>query len=96
MTLTKASIAEEIYKAHDEITKAQAAEAVESFIRISKDCLIDGSGLLLSGFGKFKIKDKRERRGRNPQTGTPMTLESRRVVTFSPSGILRKKINGEE
>ena len=49
--------------------------------------------LLLSGFGKFNVKDKNARRGRNPQTGDELTLDARRVVTFKPSGILRDKIN---
>ena len=55
--------------------------------------LIDGSDLLLSGFGKFNVKEKNARRGRNPQTGNELILGPRRVVTFKPSGILREKIN---
>lgn len=93
MTLTKAGLTENVYKQHESLTKKQAAEAVESFLRISKDSLIDGSDLLLSGFGKFNVRDKTSRRGRNPQTGDELMLEARRVVTFKPSGILRSKIN---
>jgi integration host factor subunit alpha len=93
MTLTKADLIQKIYKQNDSITKQQAAEAVESFLRISKDSLIGGSDLLLSRFGKFKVTDKKARRGRNPQTGDKLMLEARRVVTFKPSGILRNKIN---
>ena len=95
MTLTKADLAQEIYKKHEGITKAQASDAVDSLLSISKNCLIHGSDLLLSGFGKFNIKDKKERIGRNPQTGETLILDSRRVVTFSPSGILRNRVNGE-
>jgi integration host factor subunit alpha len=62
---------------------------------LSKNSLISGSDLLLSGFGKFNVRDKNSRRGRNPQTGDELTLDSRRVVTFKPSGILRNIINGE-
>lgn len=93
MTLTKADLVQQVYKNHENLTKAQATEAVESFLRLSKNSLIEGSDLLLSGFGKFNVKDKNARRGRNPQTGDELTLDARRVVTFKPSGILRDKIN---
>jgi integration host factor subunit alpha len=92
MTLTKADIVKEIYKNHN-LTKAEATEAVESLLRLSKDTLVKGSNLLLSGFGKFNVRDKNPRRGRNPQTGEDLTLDARRVVTFKPSGILRNRIN---
>ena len=93
MTLTKAGLTQQVYKQHVSLTKQQAAEAVESILRISKDALIGGDDLLISGFGKFNVRDKRPRKGRNPQTGEKLTLEARRVVTFKPSGILRNKIN---
>jgi len=93
MTLTKADLVQQVYKKHDGLTKAQATDSVEAFLRISKTSLITGSDLLLSGFGKFNVKDKSSRRGRNPQTGDELTLDARRVVTFKPSGILRDKIN---
>jgi integration host factor subunit alpha len=95
MALTKADIVQEVYKNHDYLTKAQATEAVESFLRLSKDSLIKGSDLLISGFGKFNVRDKKPRRGRNPQTGDELILDARRVVTFKPSGDLRKKVNGD-
>ncbi len=93
MTLTKADLVQQIYKNHEELTKAQATEAVEAFLRISKDTLIGGSDLLLSGFGKFNVREKSSRKGRNPQTGEDLILDSRRVVTFKPSGTLRTKVN---
>mgnify|MGYP000423081192 FL=1 len=93
MTLTKADLIQQVYKQNDSLTKQQAAEAVETFLRLSKDSLIGGSDLLLSGFGKFNVRDKNARKGRNPQTGDKLMLEARRVVTFKPSGILRNKIN---
>ncbi len=93
MTLTKADLVQQVYKKHENLTKAQATQSVETFLKISKDSLISGSDLLLSGFGKFNVKDKNARRGRNPQTGDELTLDARRVVTFKPSGILRDKIN---
>ena len=93
MTLTKAELVQHVYKTHPSLSKSQATESVEAFLRISKNTLIDGSDLLLSGFGKFNVKDKSSRRGRNPQTGDELTLDARRVITFKPSGILRDKIN---
>ena len=94
MTLTKADLVQQVYDQHEGLTKSQAIESVEVFLRISKDSLISGSDLLLSGFGKFNVKDKKSRRGRNPQTGEDLILDARRVVTFSPSGILKDKVNG--
>lgn len=93
MTLTKADLVQQVYKTHPSLTKAQATNSVEAFLAISKSALVSGDDLLLSGFGKFNVKDKKSRRGRNPQTGDELTLDARRVVTFKPSGILRTKIN---
>jgi integration host factor subunit alpha len=93
MTLTKADIVTEVYKRHDGMTKATAVVAVESILRLAKDTLISGDDLLLSGFGKFKVKDKNQRRGRNPQTGSALILAPRRVVTFNASRTLRDKVN---
>ena len=95
MTLTKADLVQKIYKTHDSLTKAQATEAVEALLKIMKSCLANGDDLLISGFGKFNVKDKNSRRGRNPQTGQELILPSRRVVTFKPSGILRNRINNK-
>ncbi len=93
MTLTKADLVQQVYRNHETLSKAQATEVVEAVIRISKQTLINGNGLLLSGFGKFNVNDKNARKGRNPQTGEELTLASRRVVTFKPSGLLRNRIN---
>ena len=94
MTLTKADLIQQVYKQHEGLTKIQATDSVEAFLRISKNSLINGSDLLLSGFGKFNVRNKVARRGRNPQTGETLMLDARRVVTFNPSGILRDKVNG--
>ncbi len=94
MTLTKADLVQKVYQNHN-FTKAQATEAVEAFLKITKNCLENGEDLLISGFGKFKVKKKNARRGRNPQTGDELILSARKVVTFKPSGILRDRINGE-
>jgi integration host factor subunit alpha len=93
MTLTKADLVQTVYKSHGTLTKAQATDAVEALLTTMKKCLASGEELLVSGFGKFNVKDKNARRGRNPQTGEELILEPRRVITFKPSGILRTKIN---
>ena len=93
MTVTKASLAQKICEKHDRLRRDQAVNAVETFLAIAKGCLSSGEDLLISGFGKFCIKQKRSRRGRNPQTGDDLILDARRVVTFKPSGALRAKIN---
>jgi len=93
MALTKANLAQAIYKNHPHLTRSQAAVAVEVFLTTAKEALIGGEDLLLSGFGKFSVKDKKLRKGRNPQTGEDLILDARRVVTFKPSGILRGRIN---
>ncbi len=94
MTLTKADLVQKVYQEHN-LTKAQASEAVETFLKIAKNCLENGEDLLVSGFGKFNVKEKKARRGRNPQTGEELILSARKVVTFKPSGILRERINGK-
>lgn len=93
MTVTKADLVRQIYQTHPDLTKIRSSEAVELFLNLAKDSLIAGNSLLLSGFGKFKVKDKRLRRGRNPQTGEELMLTARRVVTFKPSGKLRGRVN---
>ena len=93
MTLTKADVVQQVFKKHQHLSKSDAADAVEAFLKLSKGTLISGSDLLLSGFGKFNVRDKNPRRGRNPRTGEDLDLDARRVVTFHPSGILRNKVN---
>ncbi len=94
MTLTKADIIQQVYNQNEGLTKIQATDSVEAFLRISKNSLINGSDLLLSGFGKFNVKNKKRRKGRNPRTGEELILDARRVVTFKSSGILNDKVNG--
>jgi len=93
MTLTKTDLVNSVYKTHT-ISKNEAVEVVETLLETMKGCLDRGEDLLVSGFGKFKVKKKRARRGRNPQTGEELILAPRSVVTFRPSGILRSLING--
>lgn len=93
MTLTKADLAKAVYLGCQDMTKADATLAVEALLRIAKDSMIGGFSLLLSGFGKFSVRDKNGRRGRNPQTGESLLLSPRRVVTFSASRSLRDRVN---
>ncbi len=95
MTLTKASIVDNICKNTD-LNSSQAARTVESLLEIIKSRLESGDAVLISRFGKFQVKAKNERRGRNPHTGDDLMLEPRRVVSFLCSGVLRDKMNGKE
>ncbi|RJQ70721.1 MAG: integration host factor subunit alpha [Desulfobacteraceae bacterium] len=94
MALTKNDI---ITKMNDlGFTKKKGAEIVESLLEIIKGSLATGNDVLVSGFGKFCVKQKRPRRGRNPATGSDLLLRERKVVTFKCSGKLRDRINGEK
>ena len=93
MTLTKANIVEALAEQNGD-PKNQSFEMIEALLEIMKRTLESGEDVLVSGFGKFCVKTKHERRGRNPATGEDMMLEPRRVVTFKCSGKLRDKING--
>ncbi|MCP4105916.1 MAG: integration host factor subunit alpha [Desulfobacteraceae bacterium] len=95
MALTKAHIVNEI---HDQLqfSKKKSTDIVESVLEIMKNSMEDGEDVLISGFGKFCVKDKKKRRGRNPATGKDLMLRPRKVVTFKCSGKLREKINGTE
>ena len=95
MTLTKAHIAEALVKKNG-YPKKQSFDTVETLLEIIKRTLESGEDVLVSGFGKFCVKEKHERRGRNPSTGEDLTLEPRRVVTFTCSRKLRDKINGKQ
>ena len=92
MTLTKADIIDAIHMKLGR-SKAQSAELVETLLEIMKRTLANGEDVLITGFGKFCVHDKKERRGRNPQTGKDVMLRSRRVVTFKCSGVLRERLN---
>lgn len=92
MTLKKADIIESI-RSQNGLTVKQGTELVESTIKILKDTLASGEDVMISGFGKFCVKEKAERKGRNPATGGDHMLPARRVVTFKCSGRLRERIN---
>jgi integration host factor subunit alpha len=95
MTLTKAHIVEQLF-AKNFFTKAESAQVIETLFEIIKQTLEQGEDVLISGFGRFCVNGKHQRRGRNPQTGEAIVLPPRRVVTFKCSGVLREKINREE
>lgn len=92
MALTKAEIAENI-RSQLNITQNKSAQIVETLLELIKGSLASGEDVLVSGFGKFCVNAKRERRGRNPATGDAMMLPERKVVTFRCSGKLKKKID---
>ena len=91
-TLTKARIIEAIAETNG-CTKQQATETVEIILELIKQSLENGEDVMISNFGKFCVKKKSERRGRNLATGEDMMMRPRKVVTFRSSGKLRKKIN---
>jgi integration host factor subunit alpha len=93
MTLTKVQIVESIQN-QTGFPKNRSLEIVETLLEIIKRTLASGEDVLASGFGKFCVKEKKERKGRNPATGDDMMLEPRKVVTFKCSGKLRDRING--
>jgi integration host factor subunit alpha len=74
--------------------KLDAFAALETLLEIIKDALEDGEEVKVSGFGKWEVKPKHERQGRNPQTGESIRIAGRRVVTFRPSALLKDRLNG--
>ena len=93
MTLTKARLIDAIAEANG-FPRKKSSQTVETLLEIIKSTLESDEDVLVSGFVKFCVKQKAERRGRNPATGGDMTLAARKVVTFKCSGKLRERING--
>jgi integration host factor subunit alpha len=93
MTLTKAQIVESVQNQAG-FSKNRSSELLETLLEIIKNTLVSGEDVLISGFGKFCVNHKNERKGRNPATGDAMMLAPRKIVTFKCSGKLRDKING--
>lgn len=92
MTLTKDAIAKKI--ADDcGFMRGEATEIVEKILEIMKTRLITGEEVMISGFGKWTVKSKHARKGRNPQTGKEMILDARKVVSWSYSPVLKKVVN---
>lgn len=94
--MTKSEIVAAVYGKVGGFSKKEAADIVELVFETVKETLGRGEKIKISGFGNFVLRDKRQRRGRNPQTGEPLTITERRVLTFKASQILKAILNGEE
>ena len=90
--MTKADIVEKVYEKIG-LTKKECQELVDKVFEIMKEALEKGEKVKISSFGTFTVKQKKERKGRNPQTGETITLAPRKVLSFKPSKILRDEIN---
>ncbi len=93
MALTKSDLIDSV-SSESGFTKKQSTDIVETIIHTIKDNLATGEDVLISGFGKLCVKQKAERKGRNPATSEALMLPARKVVTFKCSGKLRDRING--
>jgi integration host factor subunit alpha len=91
--MTKIDIIQDVYEKLG-FSKKEAAQVVESVFDIMKNCLAKGEKIKISGFGNFVVKEKKSRRGRNPQTGQEIEISARRVLTFKSSQVLRKSLKG--
>jgi integration host factor subunit alpha len=92
MSITKIDIVTSICEKLD-ITKKESTRIVESLLDIIKEEMDKGNAVMISGFGKWSVRAKKKRKGRNPQTGTKMMIDARKVVTFKPSNVLRDAVN---
>lgn len=95
MSLTKIEITNAIYEKLG-IPKKDCSNIVESLFDILKDELVKGNDVLISGFGKWSIRSKKARKGRNPQTGATLRIDARRVITFKSSNVLRDAVNADK
>ena len=93
MTLTKAHLIDSLYN-NVGFSRTKSTDLVETLLEIIKLKLENGENVLISGFGKFNVREKNQRRGRNPATGNDLMLKERKVITFKCSPSLRNKING--
>jgi integration host factor subunit alpha len=95
MTMTKADLIKIICEKMGYALK-ESTETVDRVFEIMKETLEGGEKIKISGFGNFVVRQKRPRKGRNPQTGQEMGISGRKVVTFKPSHVLRKALNRTE
>lgn len=91
--MTKAEIVENVYERVGGFSKREAAELVDAVFEEMKKTLSRGEDIKISGYGKFVVREKSMRMGRNPQTGTPIPITARRVLTFKPSQVLKQVLN---
>jgi integration host factor subunit alpha len=94
--MTKAEIIDCVYEKVGGFSKKESAEVVEAVFEMMKDVLSHGDKVKISGFGNFVVREKKERIGRNPQTGDPIPISARRVLTFKPSQVLKNVLNPEK
>lgn len=94
--MTKAEIIDSVYEKVGGFSKKESAEVVEAVFDTMKDVLARGDKVKISGFGNFVVRDKKRRIGRNPQTGEPIPISARRVLTFKPSQVLKNVLNPEK
>ena len=93
---TKFELVQAVYNKLGGFSKKEAADLVDLVFELMKETLGKGEQIKISGFGNFVLRDKRARQGRNPQTGEPITITARRVLTFKPSQLLKQALNGPE
>ena len=91
--MTKAEIVQALYSKVGGFSRKESAELVDLVFEMLKDTLGKGEKIKISGFGNFVLRDKRQRPGRNPQTGQPIRISERRVLTFKSSQILKQALN---
>jgi integration host factor subunit alpha len=94
--MTKAEIIDCVYDKVGGFSKKESAEVVEAVFETMKDILSHGDKVKISGFGNFVVREKKERIGRNPQTGEPIPISARRVLTFKPSQVLKNVLNPDK
>lgn len=92
MKITRQSLVEIMYYQHDDFTKERCKEIVNSFFEIIIDELSKGNNVLISGFGKWSVRSKKQRKGRNPRTGHDTVISARKVVTFKYSDKLKDEL----
>jgi integration host factor subunit alpha len=90
--MTKSDIAEKIHSTTG-LSKKDSVAMLEAVFSIMKHTLESGEKIKVAGFGNFQVNQKRDRVGRNPQTGESITIEARKVLTFKPSAVLRQAVN---
>ena len=95
MSVTKVELAELVYE-QMKVDKRRAAELVDMFFEELKTGLVEDGEIQISGFGKFVVKQKKERKGRNPQTNKPLTIGPRKVATFHHSQRLKERLNNKK
>jgi len=92
--MTKADIADRIDEKLSRFTRKECVEITELVLELMKQVLVTEGKLKIAGFGNFEVKRKKDRRGRNPQTGEDMTITARKILTYHPSLVLKNKLNG--